>query len=53
MGPIDSLQVANEIFVNFSGKRWRGQDLVVGGCVEVKDLSASRHNLVIRKEVNR
>ena len=53
MGPTDSLQVANEILVNVSGKRLGSQDLVIGGCVEVKDPSASGHDLVIGKEVNR
>ena len=51
-GPIDSLEVANEIFVNVVSKRLGGPDLVIGGCVEVKDLSASGYNLVIGEDVN-
>ena len=38
IGPIDSLQVANEVLVNVVSERFGGLDLVIGGCVEVKDL---------------
>ena len=53
LGPIDSLEVANEVLVNVVRKRSGGLDLVIGGCVKVQDASASGHNLVIEKKVNR
>ena len=53
MGRVNSLEVANDILMNVGGKRLGSPDLVICGCVEVKDLSASGYNLVIGEEINR
>ena len=37
LGLVDSLETANEVLMNVAGEWLRGLDLVVGGCVEVKD----------------
>ena len=41
MGPVDPLEVADDIPLNVGAKRLGGLDLVIGGCVEVED---SRRN---------
>jgi hypothetical protein len=53
MSRVDSLEVENDILVNVGGKRLGSPDLVICGCVEVEDFSASGYNLVIGEEVNR
>ena len=45
MGRVNSLEVANDILMNVGGKRLGSPDLVICGCVEVKDPSASGYNL--------
>ena len=53
MGLIDPLEVADDVPLNISTKRFGGLDLIIGGCVEVEDLRTSGHNLVIGEEVDR
>ena len=51
-GIVDSLEVADDIFMDI-GSEWLGSpDLVVGGRVEVEDPNGSCDNLVIAEEVN-
>lgn len=37
LGPVDSLEIANDVFVDVCGERLRSPELVVDGCVEAKD----------------
>ena len=51
-GTVDSLEVADDIFMDIGSERLGGPDLVVGGRVEVEDPNGSCDNLVIAEEVN-
>ena len=53
MGPVDPLEVADDVPLNVCAKRFGSLDLIIGGCVEVEDLRTSGYNLVIGGEVNR
>lgn len=44
---VDSLEIADDVFVNVGSEWLGGLDLVVGRCVEVKDPSGSCDNLMI------
>jgi hypothetical protein len=48
LGLVDSLEVADDIFMDVGSEWLRGLDLVVGGCVEVKDPSGSHDRLIKR-----
>jgi len=52
LGPVDPLEVEDDIFMNVGSEWLGGLDLVVGGCMEVEDPSGSRDNLIIGEEVN-
>ena len=52
LGLVDSLEVADDVFMDIGSKWLGGLDLVVGGCMEVKDPSGSCDNLIIGDEVN-
>ena len=45
LGLVDSLEVANDIFMDVCSEWFGGLDLVVGGCVEAKDPNGSCDNL--------
>ena len=51
-GTVDSLEVADDIFMDVGSEWLGGPDLVVGGCVEVEGPNGSCDNLVIAEEVN-
>lgn len=52
LGLVDSLEVADDIFMDVGSEWLGGLDLVVDGSVEVKDPSGSCDNLMIGEEVN-
>jgi len=48
---VDSLKVADNIFMNVGREWFGGPDLVVGGCMEVEDPSGSGDDLTIGGKV--
>ena len=52
LGLVDSLEVADDIFMDVGSEWLGGLDLVVGGCVEAEDTGGSCDNLINREEVN-
>jgi len=51
LGLADSLEVVNDILMNFGREWFRGFDLVVDRCMEVEDPSGSGDDLTIGGEV--
>ena len=47
LGPADLLEVADDVLVDVGSEWLRGVDLIVGGRVEVEDLSANVDDLTI------
>jgi len=52
IGPVDSLEVADDILTNVGRKWLGGLDLVVGGCVESEDPSGGGDDLMVGEGVN-
>jgi len=51
LGLVDTLEVADDILMNVGREWFGGLDLVVGGCVEVKDPTGSGDDLIFIEEV--
>lgn len=51
LGLVDSLETTDEVLMDVAGEWLRGLDLVVGGCVEVKDSSRSGNDLENKAKV--
>ena len=49
LGLVDPLEVANNILMDIAREWLGGLELVVGGCVEVKDPSGGGDNLIMEQ----
>lgn len=51
LGPVDSLEVAEDVLMDVGGERLGGLDLVIDGGVEGEDSCGSGKDLAIETEV--